>query len=65
LTPYIGTLPREDPAGLGSGADITPRGKGGFVVFAVVGSSAAEGARPDRQRIDKFTKAAVRAAAGG
>ena len=45
---------------------ITPRGKGEFVVFAVVGSSAAgASARFDRQRIDMFTRAAVRAAAGG
>jgi hypothetical protein len=45
---------------------IAPRREGGFVVFAVVGRSA--GGRtilPDQQRIDLFTRAAVRAAEGG
>jgi hypothetical protein len=42
---------------------IAPRRKGGFVVFAVVGSSAAgSAAGSDQQRIDLFTRAAVRAA---
>ncbi|MGH7029260.1 MAG: hypothetical protein ACREE9_07925, partial [Stellaceae bacterium] len=39
---------------------ITPRRQGGFVVFAVVGSSAAGGF--DQQRLDLLTRAAVRAA---
>ncbi len=44
---------------------ITGRRKGGFVVFAVVGSSLVDaGARPDQQRIDLLTRAAVRAAGG-
>jgi hypothetical protein len=43
---------------------IAPRGKGGFVVFAVVGSSAVDvNASSDRQRIDLLTRAAARAAA--
>jgi hypothetical protein len=42
---------------------IAPRRKGGFVVFAVVGSSAVDAnARSDRQRIDLMTRAAARAA---
>ena len=42
---------------------ITPRGKGGFVVFAVVGSSAVDAnARSDREQIDLLTRAAARAA---
>jgi hypothetical protein len=42
---------------------IAPRRKGGFVVFAVVGSSAVDASsRFDRQRIDLLTKAAARAA---
>lgn len=42
---------------------IVPRRKGGFVVFAVVGSSAVDAnARSDRQRIDLMTRAAARAA---
>lgn len=42
---------------------ITPRRRGGFVVFAVVGSSAATGtAESDQQRLDLFTRAAARAA---
>jgi hypothetical protein len=42
---------------------ITPRGKGGFVVFAVVGSSAVDtNARSDREQIDLLTRAAARAA---
>ena len=45
---------------------ITPRGKGEFVVFAIVRSSAVgASARFDQHRIDLFTRAAVRAAAGG
>ncbi len=45
---------------------ITPRGKGGFVVFAVVGSSAAYAiARSDQPRIDMFSRAAARAASNG
>jgi hypothetical protein len=45
---------------------ITPRRQGGFVVFAVVGSSAAGGtAGSDQQTIDLFTRAAVRAAENG
>jgi len=42
---------------------ITPRGKGGFVVFAVVGSSAVDGnTGSDQRRIDLLTRAAARAA---
>ncbi len=42
---------------------IAPRRKGGFVVFAVVGSSAVDAnARSERQRIDLMTRAAGRAA---
>ena len=42
---------------------IAPRRKGGFVVFAVVGSSAVDAnARSERQRIDLMTRAAARAA---
>ncbi len=42
---------------------ITPRGKGGFVVFAVVGSSAVGGnSGSDQRRIDLLTRAAARAA---
>jgi hypothetical protein len=42
---------------------ITARGRGGFVVFAVVGSSAVDAnARSDRERIDLLTRAAARAA---
>ena len=42
---------------------ITPRGRGGFVVFAVVGSSAVDAnARSDREQIDLLTRAAARAA---
>lgn len=43
---------------------ITPRRQGGFVVFAVVDSTAAAGvaAGPDRQMLDLFTRAAARAA---
>ncbi len=42
---------------------ITPRRQGGFVVFAVVGSSAASGiARFDQQRLDLLAKAAAQAA---
>jgi hypothetical protein len=42
---------------------IAPRRKGGFVVFAVVGSSAVDAnARSDRERIDLMTRAAARAA---
>ena len=42
---------------------IAPRGKGGFVVFAVVGSSAVDGnTGSDQRRIDLLTRAAARAA---
>jgi len=45
---------------------ITPRRQGGFVVFAVVGSSAAGStAGSDQQTIDLFRRAAVRAAENG
>ncbi len=45
---------------------ITPRRQGGFVVFAVVGSSPVGGvAGADRPSIDLFTRAAVRAAESG
>ncbi len=42
---------------------ISPRHRGGFVVFAVVGSSAVDAnARSDQQRIELLTRAAARAA---
>jgi hypothetical protein len=45
---------------------ITPRRQGGFVVFAVVGSSAlGVAAGADRQSLDLFTRAAVQAAQSG
>jgi hypothetical protein len=45
---------------------ITPRQKGGFVVFAVIGSTGRDAAfTSDRQRIDLFEKAAVQAAGPG
>src|SRR5207245_273928 len=46
---------------------IAPRQKGGFVVFAVVGSNPADGgdSSAERQEIDLFKRAALRAIAAG
>ncbi|HEX4615998.1 MAG TPA: hypothetical protein VH230_08800 [Stellaceae bacterium] len=44
---------------------VTPRQRGGFVVFAVIGNNAAGGSTPNRLNSDLLGRAALRAAAPG
>jgi hypothetical protein len=44
---------------------ITPRQRGGFVVFAIIGNNAAGGSTPNRLNPDLLGRAALQAAAPG
>jgi hypothetical protein len=44
---------------------VTPRQRGGFVVFAIIGNNAAGGSTPNRLNPDLLGRAAIQAAAPG